>query len=226
MRKTAPEPMAVIDRAEFSAPEKLDEIREWNRQQNGQSIETADGGLLWSASVVVDESYRLRLHLENVDLPDGVQMWVHSDGNEHVGPFGAELADGEGNLWTPSVAGPELTLVVLIPGGSATADFTITRIAELFKLDLSGDPIHGQIQESDLSCMEDAACVSDSTFGSVDQIGTAMAHLHFMKGGDTYVCSGGLITDTVKESDRLLFLTVNHCISAQSVASSLEAYWN
>jgi V8-like Glu-specific endopeptidase len=256
--------MAIIDRAEFSAPEKLDEIRDWNRQQKlpgrngfshilenpaqitfdpgtsylessgkpaqgdryGQSIETADGDFLWSASVVVDDSYRLRLHLENVNLPDGVQMWVHSDGDEHVGPFGAELLDDTGNLWTPSVSGPELTLVVLMPGGSAAADFTITRIAELFKLDSAGDPLHGQVQEADLSCMEDAACVSDSTFDSVDQIGTSMGHMHFMRGGDSYVCSGGLITDTVKESDRLLFLTANHCISTQSVASSLEAYWD
>jgi len=264
MRKTAPEPMAIVDRAEFSALEKLDEIRTWNRQQKlptrngfshelenpahitfdpgisylesgtkpvqanqyGQSIETADGDQLWSATVVVDDSYRLRLYLENVNLPDGVQMWVHSDGDEHVGPFGAELLDDKGNLWTPSVSGPELTLVVLIPRGSVTADFTVTRIAELFKLDSAGDPIAGQVQEADPSCMEDAACVSDSTFDSVDGVGTSMAHLHYMKEGSSYACSGGLITDTVEGSDRPLFLTANHCISTQSVASSLEAYWD
>jgi V8-like Glu-specific endopeptidase len=264
MRKTAPEPMAMIDRAEFSAPEKLDEIRDWNRQQRfptrngishelenpahiafdpgtsylesgpkpvqgdryGQSIETADGDLLWSASVVVDGSYRLRLQLENVTLPDGVQMWVHSDGDEHVGPFGAELLDDKGTLWTPSVAGPELTLVVLIPGENATADFTIIRIAELFKLGLAGDPLPGQVQESDLSCMEDAVCVTDSTFDSVDGVGTSMAHLHVMNEGNSYACSGGLIKDTVEDSDRPFFLTANHCISTQSMASSLEAYWD
>ncbi len=264
MRKTAPEPMAIVDRAEFSAPEKLDELRDWNRQQKlptrngfshelenpaqitfdpgisylessgkpsqgdryGQSIETVDGDLLWSASVVVDGSYRLRLYLENVTLPDGVQMWVHSDGDEHVGPFGAELLDDEGALWTPSVAGPELTLVVLIPGGNATADFTVTRIAELFKLDAVGVPQPGQLQEADPSCMEDAACVSDSTFDSVDGVGTSMAHLHYMNEGSSYACSGGLIMDTVENSDRPLFLTANHCISTQSMASSLEAYWD
>ena len=264
MRKTAPEPMAIFNRAEFSAPEKLDEIRTWNRQQKlptrngfshelenpahitfdpgisylesgtksvragqyGQSIETADGDLLWSASVVVDDSYRLRLYLENVILPDGVQMWVHSDGDEHVGPFGAELLDDKGNLWTPSVAGPELTLVVLMSAGSATAEFTVTRIAELFKLDSAGDPLAGQVQEADPGCMEDAACVSDSTFDSVDGVGTSMAHLHYMKEGNSYACSGGLIMDTVEGSDRPLFLTANHCISTQSVASSLEAYWD
>jgi hypothetical protein len=93
------------------------------KNQNGQILQTANGDLLWSASVSVDNSYRLRLHLTDVELSENVEMWVYSDSGESVGPFGHHLIDAAGNLWTPSVAGPNLSLVVLVPGENYTVDF-------------------------------------------------------------------------------------------------------
>ncbi len=266
MRETAPEPLVSLDSVELTQPDKLNELRNWNRQrviptkngishefenqahinfipvtanlesgskhlkidadQHGQTIETADGDLVWSTSVVVDDSYRLRLRLENVDLLEGVQMWVHSNEDENIGPFGAELVDDEGSLWTPSVSGPELTLVVLVPEEDVGASFTVTQIAEMFRLDSVGQPLLSQNQESHLSCMEDAQCISDSTYKWIDETSTSVAMITYMEDGASYQCSGGLISDTDDDTQIPYFLTANHCISTQSAASSLEAYWD
>jgi hypothetical protein len=72
----------------------------------------------------VDRAYRLRLHLEGVGLPGGVQMWVYNDdGSETVGPFGLELLDPQGGLWTPSVAGPTLHFELSVPASALAEDF-------------------------------------------------------------------------------------------------------
>jgi V8-like Glu-specific endopeptidase len=192
----------------------------------GHTIDTADGDLIWSASVVVEESYRLRVRLDEVELPDGAQIWVQGAKGEHVGPFGKELIDDEGGLWTPSVAGPELTIIVLVPGEEPTAGFSVTQVAELFMLGTSGQPLINQTLASDSSCLEDATCISESNWEWLDENSTAVAHLHFMDSGGSYSCSGGLISDKVDETAIPYFLTANHCISTQTVASSLEVYWD
>ena len=128
---------------EISAPggslESLGESK--GRPQYGQLMYTPDGDLLWSASVEVDNSHRLRLNLTNVDLPEGARLWVYGAGDEVAGPFGKELAAPSGDIWTPSVSGPQIMLVVMLPEGSPSARFSIARVLELFKLNESGTPV-------------------------------------------------------------------------------------
>ena len=67
--------------------------------------QTANGEWMWSETYRVEKSHRLRLKLENLQLPEGAKLWVIGPADEFVGPFGADLSDSDGNLWTPSVAG-------------------------------------------------------------------------------------------------------------------------
>ena len=196
------------------------------KNQKGQVLQTANGDLLWSASVSVDNSYRLRLHLKDVELSENVELWVYSDSGESVGPFGYNLIDDAGNLWTPSVAGPNLSLVVLVPGENYTADFVVEDVVELFKLDSAGQPLLNQIEASDLSCLEETQCITSSTYEFIDGTELSVALIQFVESGDSFVCSGGLITDTDEETNIPYFLTANHCIGTQAVASSLEAFWD
>ena len=54
----------------------------------------------------------------------------------------------------------------------------------------------------------------------------AVAHLWFMVGGGGYICSGGLVNDTVNGSWIPYLLTANHCFSTQASATSLNAYFD
>jgi len=109
---------------------------------SGQLMQTTDGDVMWSATIQVDNSYRLRLHLSEVSLPKKAKLWVTSDREEVVGPFDRGLASPEGDIWTPSVAGPEIRLVVMLPESDPVASFNIVQVAQIFRLDPSGEPIH------------------------------------------------------------------------------------
>jgi hypothetical protein len=75
-----------------------------------------------------------------------------------------------------------------------------------------------KINESD-TCNLDANCYSENA-----QERNAVARMLFTKDGGSYLCTGTLMNDT-QNSFKPYFLTANHCISTQTVASSLETRW-
>jgi len=75
------------------------------------------------------------------------------------------------------------------------------------------------------TCLIDASCVSSSTFGSLSSAQAAVAQLYFVTSEGGAVCSGALLTDRSQDGTPYL-LTANHCFSDQTVASSLQAYFD
>ena len=69
------------------------------------------------------------------------------------------------------------------------------------------------------SCEVDVSCHSDWHGES-----NATAKIIFVDSGGSYQCSGTLLNDTVS-SGTPYFLSANHCISKQTVASTLQTYW-
>lgn len=193
----------------------------------GAFVKVGADATVWGASVEVAEAHRLRLHLEDVDLPAGTRLWVYGDDGETVS-FGLDLAH-DGSLWTPSVAGPTIRLEVELPASKLEAPgFRIAQVAQLFPLDEAGAPILGGIQTKGPSCLVDVSCVSDATFPVADAASQAIAQIEFVSGGFSFVCSGGLLNLATGAPVGLTppFLTANHCISTPSEAATLEAYWD
>ncbi len=194
--------------------------------QGGALVKDVNGNLTWGASVAVESAYRLRLQLSGVQIPDNVQMWVYGETGEQIGPFGNELLTAGGKLWTPSVAGSVITIVVSVPEASGASSFTINAVTELFRLATNGQPVLGPQGADDLSCLADVQCFSSSTFSRINDAEKAVAHMQFVDGGGSYICSGGLLNDTDGSSTIPYFLTANHCFDNQSAASSLETFWD
>jgi hypothetical protein len=193
----------------------------------GHLMTTREGDLLWSATVEVDNSHRLRLNLTNVVLPDNARLWVYGAGDEFAGPFGKELADTRGDIWTPSVSGPLIKLVVLLPEGSSQASFTLDRVLEIFELNALREPItRPEEGEEDTSCLVQSLCVDTSTFAPIAEVEKGIGRMDFIVNGDGFNCTGGLINDTDASTTIPYFLTANHCFDNQDVASTLEVYWD
>lgn len=188
---------------------------------------TADT-LVWGAEIRVEGAHRLRAHLADVHLPAGVRLWVYGEGDEAVGPFGRELLGPDG-LWTPSVGGPVLRLEAEVPrrpaGGAPR--FTVDSVVEL--LPLEADTFPGEVHRPkggvDASCLIDVTCVSEGDFSIIRLVERAVGHMHYVKGGTSFLCTGGLLND-VAQSFTPFFLTANHCLSSQASASSLEVFWD
>ncbi|MGB6336091.1 MAG: hypothetical protein WBG96_10825, partial [Thermoanaerobaculia bacterium] len=189
----------------------------------------ATGDLIWGAEVRVEAAYRLRLHLAGVDLPPGSLLWIYNDSNERVGPIGVQQLLSGSELWTPSGAGPTIRLELLLPADElATAgSFVLDRVLEIFPLDETGAPLTGlSVTETGAACLVDAQCVGSGTFGPIENVQRGIALLIFVDGGSGFLCSGGLLTDTDNQSTIPYLLTANHCISKQSVASTLDAFFD
>ena len=249
----ATEPMASLTRADYAAPEKLEEVRVWNAEKRfpakvgfvrpmGETLRVELGtgspkhgrvdksgdATVWSGSVFVEGAHRIRLRLSEVKLPAGTELWVSGAAGEVV-PFGLELLRQEGDLWTPSVGGDRIFLQVRVPS-SATPPrrphrFVVDSVSETFRLDGQGAPVTSA-EKVDSSCLMDAACFTNSTLANLDVYKEAVAHLQFIDGGSAFICSGGLVNDTDSSGFIPYLLTANHCFSSQSATSTLEAFFD
>ncbi|HEY6323353.1 MAG TPA: serine protease [Thermoanaerobaculia bacterium] len=212
-------------------------------ESGGIGVDGGQGSIAWATRIHVDEAYRLRLHLLAVQLPPGARMWVWGSGGE-AREFGRELKAPAGDLWTPSVEGPDLMLEVHAPVGAAAA-FALREVLELFPVGaaqpLSAATNHGpplafpagstsrSAGEERLvpsldstTCLVDAACVESS--GLLTVLQHAVAQLQFVEGSNGFLCSGGLLNNTRADGTPYL-LTAHHCLSDQAVAATLEAFF-
>jgi len=181
-------------------------------------------GIAWSGSVQVNGAQRLRLHLSNVKLSADAVLWVY--GNGEAIAFSRELLDPNGGLWTPSTNGETIHVEVEIASG-AQASFNIDNVLEL----IDGAETTRSLKPNDTpSCLLDVTCVGITIPASplpVSQVERAIAHLEFVDNGSSFVCTGGLLNDNPTSSGNPAYLlTANHCISTQTTASSLQAFWD
>jgi hypothetical protein len=188
----------------------------------GLAVMTALDKVAWGGKVRVANAWRLRLHLSGVALPAGARLWVHGSGHT-TGPFGVELADEHGGLWTPSVAGEEAAIDVEVPAASLAGrggyGFTIDKVMEMF--DLAG----GQAAGAKLGCSLDASCFGTNDFPAINTARHAVAEIFFTDSGESGQCTGELLADSA-QSGIPYMLTANHCISTPAGARTLEAYWD
>ncbi len=182
------------------------------------------GTLIWSGSVRVAGAHRMRIHLQNVNVPPGTTFWAYGTTGQPEA-YGTELIDQSGEMYVPSVGGEIAYLEVEVPQGASNASFVIRDVLELLPLEESftrGTPE----TLDDPSCLVDRQCVTTTSFDRIVEASGATAHLQYVKNGSGFVCSGGLLNDTDTSGFIPYLLTANHCFSAQSSATTLEAYWD
>ena len=245
-------PAATLDAAEIGAAEQLEAMKAWNaqgrlparngiRRSLGDTVEVQVGslaaksgrlgrgvvaatanGVAWGTSFRVDSAERLRLHLEDVQLPEGTTLWVYGRAGEATA-FDAALVDDQKGLWTPSVNGDTVYLELEVPSGARSeASFRVREVLELSALP------HVRPRGDDApTCLagQDVNCQGAGEFSVVAQASRAIGYLEFTTAQGGGVCSGALITDQ-QQSGTPYFLTANHCISTQSEASSLQTYFD
>lgn len=208
----------------------------------GAARGTGDG-FVWTAEVRVPGATALRLHLTGLDLPQGAELYVYNYAGHAFGPYTGRGPLGDGVLHTNTVFGDRLLLQLNSPGDSERAPkltleqvgvmgarFSAPRFGPRGAIEFSNDSddSRGVITENAL-CSGNAACVVNAacqSHAAVDTAKDAVASILFLSGGSYYICTGGLLADTVSTSVIPFFLTANHCISRSSEASSLETYFD
>jgi hypothetical protein len=130
-----------------------------------------------------------------------------------------DISDAARTWWTPLVDGEQVTLEIWLPPGVPTdrVDVTVPRLS------------HVQVRAEDLNntakigqsgtCEVDVKCVPDA-----DSASRSTARMVFTVDGSSYLCTGTLLNDS-SSSGTPYFLSANHCIPNQTVATSLITYW-
>jgi hypothetical protein len=196
-----------------------------------------DGSRVAAVSIESPEATGLRIGLRVESLPRAttLRLYAQSDrASAHAIGGGAILdalaqnraggAAGEAarTYWLPMVAGTEATLEIELPAGIApeALRLALPRVSHLF--------LTPRQHETETTTRRAAACNLDISCQPylqdwVDQ-SKSVALVDFVDDGYSYVCSGTLLADRAN-SFTPYFLSANHCIDSQTVASTVETTW-
>ncbi len=148
------------------------------------------------------------------------------------------MQDGQGLFWTPSTDGYAQTIELFRPAGiglplpTARAPSLSHLVADSrsgFKL-APGPGGSG-------SCNVDTVCRVPELGARYVEAKNAVAHMQFVEGGTTYICTGTLLNDGVAATQVPWFYGANHCFTdndaqppvpaqMQAVANTLNTFWN
>ena len=128
--------------------------------------------------------------------------------------------------WSPVVSGEEATLEVELPPGvsPAAVSFAVPRVLHVYVDSAQLDAEAARDQAADLAkatlaCNQDASCQSALT-----NTANAVARMTFVEGNGGYFCTGTLLNNAAQDGTPY-FITANHCIATQTVASTLQTDW-
>lgn len=199
---------------------------------------TAEGGQVGAISFASEGATGVRLGVLVRKLPGGAVLRVYSQsrpgevyqisGQEVLQRIDTNLRAGDTSddgrtWWTPYLGYADATLEVELPAGTrvSSLDIAVPRLSHIFTdlqaLVATDDPSL-QVGES-LYCQLDANCYSDLV-----STRNAVARMIYVKDGGSYLCTGTLLNDR-ESTGTPYFISANHCISTQTVASTLQTDW-
>lgn len=190
-----------------------------------------DGSVSAAVTVTSPGAERVRLAIRARLPPGGEMRFFRGSPPEVVAvvdrmPFRPRGPGDSGIGWSPSVAGATIGLEITLPSGAARDQTTIEidRLAHHFR------PVHRvpspQTEKSiDGTTSDQLECRHvDIQCRDVGSRRHAVAKIQYEDNG-SFVCSGTLLNDKDIPGFIPYFLTANHCVSTQSVADSVEAWW-
>jgi hypothetical protein len=178
--------------------------------------EAAGGWRVWSARLTSSGASGLRIHLDNVQLPPGARLLVYDPAHPAAeAAVTAETLRGQRDVWMESVFAETVILECQVPPEvePATVAFSVASVSHFYR------PLLGGFVQKTLGCEQDVAC-----YPAWATTASGIARMYFVDTGSTYLCTGCLL-NTTPSSFVAYFLTANHCIGNQTVASTLELYW-
>jgi len=185
---------------------------------------TPDGGFVWAAALRFEGAGGIRVHVTGLDLPEGADLYFFSLDGQAFGPYSGSGPNGDGDLWSNTIFGPEGVLLLRVagPAGLAALERISFEIAELGGIAPDFAASIESFCASTAACVQNASCYTGTP---ADAAKGAVALMQWVSGAFIYTCTGGLLNDTLPSSQIPYFLTANHCLDRARDAASLETYF-
>jgi hypothetical protein len=178
-------------------------------------VSVANGWRIWLVSVTSPGAEGIRVHLENIKLPDGARLVAYAPAKPQAGPaITAQTLRSATEAWAETILGERLVVECQLPpqADPSAVSFTITEISQIY-LSLATALGTRSPCENDVTCYAAWATAA-----------SGVARIEFIDSGSAYLCTGCLLT-TVPATYVPYFLTANHCVTTPTIASTLELWW-
>jgi len=207
----------------------------------GSFQQLGEAGRTWTFALNVPGATALRLHITDLNLPQGAELYVYNAATRQAQAFGPYTGKGpnrNGDLYTHTVFGEQLFLQLVQGTAGPVPSFKIDSVGVMGQRFLAPrynpqgafPPDAGYLAAAlsnlcsfNADCIENAACTSSSAVNDAKQ---AVASILFQSGGGYYICTGGLIAHNGDTNVVPYFLTAHHCIGSGNEASSVETYFD
>lgn len=195
--------------------------------QAGAWTDLSDGRRVWRLNLRSSGASALRVRFSGFQTSG--QVWVYGPGPDVEGPFTGAGPFGDGDFWTGSMEGDDLTIEYVTERGDTALmpPFHVESVTHLW------EPAPGQRNEKRVAvtvsppAREAAGCHLDFKCSPEwASAGASVAHIRYVSTDfRVYVCSGSLLNQ-LGSPKQPYFLTAAHCISSEFEARSAETYWS
>ncbi|MCU1287434.1 MAG: hypothetical protein JWO13_3784 [Acidobacteriales bacterium] len=185
--------------------------------KDGEWIEVEPGTKVWRLEIQSPGAHGLRLHLANVGLASGSQLFIYEGENKgNAEMFTVPNVPRTKEIFSsPTIAETVTVELVQKIGEQAPADtFDIVGVGHLYRG--SNDP--STIVPAG-ACNLDASCYPDW-----DHTGDSVGRTDYISGQFIYYCSGALINNNSGDFSPM-FLTAAHCGIDSTTAASVHILW-
>lgn len=197
---------------------------------------TAHGTQVAALRFTAEGAHGVRLGVLVQALPAGAVLRFYGATDEGAVEIGADelravaernaqggaADDAARTYWSPDFGGPQTTLEVEIPAGAqaAAVQLAVPRLSHFTVAPAAAEEAaFAKVGESG-SCNVDVTCRPEY----IDQSRSVARMIYVREDGKSYLCTGTLLNDA-QSSGTPYFLSANHCISTQAVASTLTTDW-
>ena len=205
---------------------------------------TAVGGKVAAISFNAHGAYGLRLGVLVKQLPGSAMVRVYTQSAPdkvfqisgqailqliELNQAAGDHSNAASTWWTPDTGEGEATLEIELPPGvpASALHISVPQLSHIFEnLSLPTEEDLAASQRFDIKDIGDSElCNLDSTcYSNGSSERNAVARMVYIKGAGAYLCTGTLLNDA-NSSGTPYFLSANHCISEQTVASTLQTNW-
>jgi V8-like Glu-specific endopeptidase len=188
---------------------------------------SAENTSIWRIAVRSEGADSIRVRFKNFHVGAGrvTLLATEKQGAEiTAGPYTGDGPFGDGEFWSDLLAAESVIIAYEPADGSATSTlpFAIDKVAHRFVPATFVTPkaAGSAPKAAAASCTVDVSC-----HGQFAEPASAVALIAFESEGESYQCSGALISSA---SQPLLpfFLTANHCVANADEAKSVIAFFN
>jgi V8-like Glu-specific endopeptidase len=208
---------AAVSKLLVGVAKSLDAFVDLEVPEVGMRAAATKGVFVWSGAVRSDGASAIRLHFTDFALPPGAELYVYNESGEAFGPYTDKGINRNGEFWSHTITGSTVLIQARTPVGVGHGYFNIAEVAH-FGPNFPYAEIRQRVETKAL-CSYNESCIQANS-GTDDSI----AHYSFVQRPYVYICTGGLIADE-GQTGTPYFLTANHCVSRDRIASSVETYF-